>query len=334
MQIHYFQRYHTKENVDTSNTLLMLSRLYTYSPAKFFDFLKNTILPDSIEPELTFNLQERAVGSIPDAVISQPSFKVVVETKLNNGFILNQLKNHLESFSNEDTKVILTLDPRPMSNNMMKEFEKYLEEYNEKLKVPIYHCNTTFKELINGMQSVIDVRDTEIIDILDDFEEYCMDQKLIPDDDKLMRAITAGTTLEDNFELNLYYDSAERNFSSHAYIGLYSKKCIQAVAKIRKIVVAHVEHNEIKIKVEQGQSITDQETKSIKEAIERSRKYGYDLTVPHRYFLVDKFYKTDYKKITPYPIQRTKYFDLKDLLQCTELPSDEEIAEQLSKLTW
>lgn len=28
MQIHYFQRYHSKENVDTSNTMLMLSRLY------------------------------------------------------------------------------------------------------------------------------------------------------------------------------------------------------------------------------------------------------------------------------------------------------------------
>ena len=31
MQIHYFQRYHSKENVDTSNTMLMLSRLYTYN---------------------------------------------------------------------------------------------------------------------------------------------------------------------------------------------------------------------------------------------------------------------------------------------------------------
>ena len=31
MQIHYFQRYHSKENVDTSNTMLMLSRLYNYN---------------------------------------------------------------------------------------------------------------------------------------------------------------------------------------------------------------------------------------------------------------------------------------------------------------
>ena len=35
MQIHYFQRYHSKENVDTSNTMLMLSRLYNYNADKF-----------------------------------------------------------------------------------------------------------------------------------------------------------------------------------------------------------------------------------------------------------------------------------------------------------
>ena len=35
MQIHYFQRYHSKENVDTSNTMLMLSRLYNYNDDKF-----------------------------------------------------------------------------------------------------------------------------------------------------------------------------------------------------------------------------------------------------------------------------------------------------------
>ena len=30
MKIHYFQRYHEKENVATANTMLLLSRLYQY----------------------------------------------------------------------------------------------------------------------------------------------------------------------------------------------------------------------------------------------------------------------------------------------------------------
>lgn len=40
MKIHYFQRYHKGEDVDTANTMLLLSRLYAYSPNKFFQFLK------------------------------------------------------------------------------------------------------------------------------------------------------------------------------------------------------------------------------------------------------------------------------------------------------
>ena len=44
MQIHYFQRYHSKENVDTSNTMLMLSRLYNYNADKFFSMINSLIL--------------------------------------------------------------------------------------------------------------------------------------------------------------------------------------------------------------------------------------------------------------------------------------------------
>ena len=86
MKIHYFQRYHEKENVATANTMLLLSRVYAYSPNKFFRLLKSELLDpdcilDSFEPEMTFELQAKSEASIPDAVISQNSFKIVVETK-------------------------------------------------------------------------------------------------------------------------------------------------------------------------------------------------------------------------------------------------------------
>lgn len=71
MKIHYFQRYHAKENVATANTMLLLSRLYQYSSDKFFRFLKSEFFSDSFEPEIVFNLQEKSVDSIPDATITQ-----------------------------------------------------------------------------------------------------------------------------------------------------------------------------------------------------------------------------------------------------------------------
>ena len=82
MQIHYFQRYHSKENVDTSNTMLMLSRLYNYNADKFFSMLNSLILGEDESPEITFDLQVAGDESVPDAVISQKSFKIVVETTL------------------------------------------------------------------------------------------------------------------------------------------------------------------------------------------------------------------------------------------------------------
>jgi hypothetical protein len=54
MKIHYFQRDHEKENVATANTMLLLSRFYSYSSDKFFSFLKSEFFSDSFEPEIVF----------------------------------------------------------------------------------------------------------------------------------------------------------------------------------------------------------------------------------------------------------------------------------------
>ncbi|MBQ6787099.1 MAG: hypothetical protein IJO85_05195 [Lachnospiraceae bacterium] len=102
MKIHYFQRYHGKENVDTSNAMLMLSRLYNYSSDKFYTMLNNLILRENDTPEISFDLQVVGNGSTPDAIISQKSFKIVVETKLDNHFRIEQLMSHLNQFGKED----------------------------------------------------------------------------------------------------------------------------------------------------------------------------------------------------------------------------------------
>lgn len=91
MKLHYFQRYHTKENVATANTMLLLSRLYYYSTTKFFQFLKSEYFLDAFEPEIVFRLQEKNLDSVPDATITQESFKIVIETKLSDWFYEEQL---------------------------------------------------------------------------------------------------------------------------------------------------------------------------------------------------------------------------------------------------
>lgn len=70
MKIHYFQRYHEKENVATANTMLLLSRLYSYSSNKFFRFLKSEYFSEAFELELVFRLQEKSNYSILNAIIT------------------------------------------------------------------------------------------------------------------------------------------------------------------------------------------------------------------------------------------------------------------------
>lgn len=91
MKVHYFQRYHSKENVATANTMLLLSRLYYYSTDKFYNFLKSEYFDSSFEPELEFNIQAKGKNSVPDAIITQAGFQIVVETKITDWFYSNQL---------------------------------------------------------------------------------------------------------------------------------------------------------------------------------------------------------------------------------------------------
>ena len=273
------------------------------------------------------------------AVISQKSFKIVVETKLYNQFDKQQLVNHLEQFGAEDIKVLLTIDPRPMKQQLFDEMTVELKKYNsenmERLIHPIKHVNLTFEQLVEAMEDIIDDRDTEIISVLDDFKKYCFDEKLIPDGHKWMRAIVAGTTFQDNMDLNLFYDQESRKFSEHGYIGLYKDKSIRAVGKLKKTIIAVEVEGKMTYRAESGEAPTPDEICRINEAIHRAEDYGYNLrTISHRYFMVEKFYPIDFRKSSKNPIQKSKFFNLADMFGYKTMPDTEKIAADLNGRTW
>lgn len=294
MKIHYFQRYHKGEDVATANTMLLLSRLYAYSPNKFFQFLKEQFFGDIVfEPELSFVLQDKSEESVPDATITQPSFKLVVETKLIDTFYQDQLIRHLSKFKNEEYKVLITLSSELMEQKKKELVDKAIVEYNEKHKTHIIHVNTTFKFLAQGVQDVITERDYEMQDVLDDYLDYCHNDKLIviPDAWKKMRMQLAGTTFDFNVSENVYYDNVERG------------------------------------------ELTEERKQTIARAIEDGKKYEYVLDA-HRYFFVDKFYETDFPKVTPRAPMGSRMFDLTEVLGVQDLPDTEKIAMLLKEKSW
>ena len=336
MKIHYFQRYHTKENVATANTMLLLSRLYSYSSEKFFSFLKSEFFYDSFEPEIVFTLQEKSVDSIPDATIVQEGFKIVVETKMSDWFYSEQLLKHLNSFGDEKYKVIITLAPELMEEKKKAIFEEQLKKYNSTQNHPVIHINTTFEKLVNAIQDVIDDQDYELQEVLDDYLNYCYTDGLITVSDswKYMRMQLAGTTINFNMDNNIYYDNAERGFRAHDYLGLYNMKSVRAIGKICARITAVKTKDGMQYNAEFGE-ITEERKEKIKKAIEDGKLHGYDLSNNlHRYFFVEKFYETDFRKTTPKAPMGTRIFDLSQVLDLNEIPSTDKIAELLKEKTW
>lgn len=166
--------------------------------------MKSEFFSDSFEPEIVFNLQEKSVDSIPDATITQEGFKIVVETKMSDWFYSDQLMRHLNSFGDEKYKVLITLAPKLMAEDKKVDFEKELKKYNTEHTHPVIHINTIFEYLANAVQDVIDDRDYDMQDVLDDFLNYCYDDGLIPVSDswKYMRMQLAGTTFDFNEIVN------------------------------------------------------------------------------------------------------------------------------------
>lgn len=335
MKIHYFQRYHSKENVATANTMLLLSRLYSYSSDKFFRFLKSEYFSDRFEPEIVFTLQEKSEESVPDATITQEGFKIVVETKMSDWFHSDQLLRHLKSFKEERNKVLITIAPELMAKDKKAKFEEQLREYNENHDYPVIHINTTFELLAEAVQGVIDDRDYEMQDILDDYLNYCYNDSLIlvPDSWKWMRVQLAGTTFDFNIRQKLYYDDIDRGFRAHDYLGLYKEKSVRAIGRITDIITAVLEEDgEITYSVEKGE-IDDNKKRDIAIAIEDGKNYGYSLTKT-RFFFVDKFYETDFRKTTPRAPMGSRVFDLTQMMGVSELPDTSVIAEKLKSITW
>lgn len=336
MRIHYFQRYHQKENVATANTMLLLSRLYSYSPNKFFRFLKSEFFMDSFEPEIVFNLQEKSVDSVPDATITQEGFKIVIETKMTDWFYSSQLINHLKSFRDEKKKLLITLSSELMEKTKLEDFNKELKEYNKTQKYPVMHINTTFELMANAIEDVIDDRDYEIKDILDDYRDYCYKDGLIPTSDswKYLRMQLARTTFDFNKENNVYYHDADRGYSPYAYLGLYKQKSVRLIGKVCAIITAIEKDGEIEHEAELGE-ITNERKDTIVKAMEDALSYGYDLkNYNHKYFFVDKFYETDFRKVSKGGSMGAKIFDLTEILKSDNLPEVDQIAEILKDKTW
>lgn len=333
-KIHYFQRYSQRENVATNNTMLLFSRLYNESTYKFNNFINQLLDNEDIEIGVSFSQQEKSQNSIPDGIMYQSSFKIAIETKLYSGdFNKNQLENHLNSFNQEDKKILIALSPSKMDKTIFQDIEIKANKLN------ISFINITFKEIVDIFSQSINDVDIQLKEIIEDYEEYCIQERLITDTDSRIRIVPCGESLELNLKYGMHYMPVYRNTSEHGYFGVYNEKKVKGIGKISNMVVVEVSpvDQEFSINILESKStVTDQQKERIIGIIKETReKIGWTLdNTPHLYTIVDKFYETNYVKKSKGGIMGHRYQNLKDVLEVSKLPNDEEIAHLLKQKEW
>jgi len=260
---------------------------------------------------------------------------VVVETKLHKHFSLQQLTEHLNSFGTEQHQVLLSLSPKQPDNSLKLQIETAISNFNTNHKTSIKYLPTTFQEIVTKFNNSLEDHNYELIEIIDDFEAYCIHDRLISDEEARMRVVTCGWTLQENFQFNLYYDSADRGYSDHNYLGIYSDKAVKGIGKIENIITANLLPTGLLDIIDKTTTVTQKQEQSIIEVISVAQiNNNWDISTGHKFFCVEQFYPTNYRKTTKYPLQGTKFFNLKERLQVSTLPSTQDIAQRLNQLEW
>jgi hypothetical protein len=333
-KLHYFQRYQSKENWVTNATLLLLSRLYHYNRLKFAAVI-NSILEESrltLNIGTDFNQQQKGEISVVDGVISQESFKVVIETKLYDNFSTDQLISHFRALNGNYTqKILLGLSKNKVKTKIRNEIISTLED---KEFSDIKFASTTYEDIYKIISHNLSEYDLEMKEILDDYFSLCIDNDLTNIENRTMAVFTAGDSFIDNLKYRIYYDSVSRSHNyPFQYIGLYVNKTVAAIGKLEKIVCCDLIDNKLVATNDDDLSkLTEIEYDRIKETIINTDYY--DLKQGNKFFLVDNFYETNYIKTSFSSLRSKKYFWLDEIHGFQENMTAEQLANLLNEKTW
>ncbi len=330
--VHYFPRYSQRENAVTNNTLLLLLRLVEASRTKFEEFVTRLAGDADLEfsPQwLRIGQQRTTRGSIVDGYIAQDSFKIAVETKLTPLFSVGQLERHLTIFSREDNRLLLLLAPTlPFENEELIEFCDHAQQKRVSILI------TTFERIIEVMRAVLSPNDEEMNALVDDFEAFCDESELLPNDRFMLFTPPCRSSYPDNELLHLYYCPSDRPFRRAQFLGIYANRNVRAIGKIAKVADCEIDLAASDVKVLHNVPLDATEKSRVIEAARLAPTHEWDITTGHRFYLCDEWQTTNYRKTSPGGIQGARMLDLRKAFQQGLPTTLSEIAHGLTRATW
>lgn len=305
-RISYFQRFSQRENHATNNTLLVFRYFYQSSPFKAQRVLAS-LLGEDLSIGLNFDQQIKRKQSIPDGQITQNSLRLFIETKLGGELDREQISRHIASIATKGPGAgddfLIGLTKEPISRNDAKEIKE------EAAKHGIKFAGVTFSQVKDALKDQCNIFERELLEIVEDYEEYLAEEKLLEESNRWLVVFPCGTSLSENVRFNLYYEPPSRPCKrNYRFIGIYNQKTVAYVGMVEAIIVASFEEGTVALTPEVGQ-VTDEHRARIKKVIEET--HYYDLkSAPHRFYLVDSFIETYLKKSSAGGLWSYRYLDL------------------------
>lgn len=290
----------------------------------------SNILGKEIELDIgiKFHQQTRNSDSVPDGVIRQSSFKIVIETKLTDNFTADQLINHLASFDDKNSvQVLLAITKHEPDIKTTKTVVDLIK----KKKRNISFAATSFSQIADAVRQNLREHDDDMIEIVDEYVAFCEENALINRRNSTMLALPVGNSFDVNIKYAIYYDPANRNHNiPFRYIGLYLKRSIRGIGEVQKVADADLVKGKLIIHGEIN--LTEQEQDRIKSTIDETDYY--DISEGMRFYLVDKFHEINYEKPTPGSLRGKKYFyfDKKDGFRVDT--TTEQLANSINGKKW
>ncbi len=325
--IRLFSNYIQRENQTTNYCLLILKLLYEENPKFLSEVLSLLLLNEHLSAAVgvKFSQQNRGKKSVPDGTISQEAFSIVIETKRDNQFNLEQLTRHLESMKEQaGIKVLMALgnfeweEPNPEA---FQDIDRLAEEMG------VAFAAVSFEQFLQALK--LSYLPKNLVDAIADLEEYMNEENLLPSWKYHLDVVNCRVSFDDVLQHQIYVCPATDGSYNHRrslYFGMYRNKRVEQIAKIEAVVDLESEETfSIKWK-----NIDKSDLELVEMA--RSRRSQIDDSwYPARVFILADLHPTDFVKASPGGMQSSKqYFDISQL----NVMNAEDLAHKLMGKNW
>ncbi|MEL6113011.1 MAG: hypothetical protein AAFR20_09410 [Pseudomonadota bacterium] len=321
-----------------------MSHVQRLAPQLFVDLLTSlTEQPLTVGP--TFRNQINVgTGSVPDALIKQTAFEIYIETKLGDTLDGRQIEAHCDMIAGykqiSNSPFLLGLTRKPLSVPEKMALEKSAAEKG------VRFVSTTFYEIAEFLEENAFEFQMGLKELISQYRDFITDKNLSPPLENRLLINPCGITFEENRALNYYFDPPERSKSICKYLGIYKNKTVSLIGLVQCVVTAHHENGNIIVLenhalpwtgYQEGQFTSEFENRLL--AAMKSSPFANFEDESLRFYFVDQFVVTDFRKVSKHGIQGHRYFTLdsplllRDLFRNAE-PSLEDLANALRSKTW